>query len=447
VLRAGAAYVPVDVDSPAWRAAYIFRDCGVRVAFVSAERKQELASALASPAEFGGPSPHLIAVRSAPSGEGIRALLPKVTPSMQGDAGPARADDLAYVLYTSGSTGQPKGVVLPHRAGTSFIDWCSTAFNVREDDRFSSHAPFHFDLSILDLFLPIRHTATVVLFDAAASKEPVALARSIATHRISIWYSTPSILTMLAYYGKLSDHEYPALRTVLFAGEVFPVKHLRALKQIWTTPGFYNLYGPTETNVCTWHMIPDVIPAERSEPYPIGALCAHCRGRISDETGAQATRGEEGELCIAGPAVMNGYWNQQALTDAAIRMDADGTRWYRTGDVVVDDGSGILTFVGRRDRMIKRRGYRIELGEIETMLHRYPRVEGVAAVAHRDANGELRIVACLHCAGEPPGTIAMKQWCAEAMPAYMIPDRFLFLDALPTTSTDKIDYQRLLAMV
>lgn len=444
IMRVGAAYVPVDTDSPAWRAAWIFSDCGVRIAFVAEDRSAELREAVV--AEQPSAVPELVPLPRSTGGDAVRELC-RAVGAETGDAGPARADDLAYILYTSGSTGRPKGVMLSHRAAVSFVDWCTATFRPSAGDRFSSHAPFHFDLSILDLYVPLRHGATVVLFDAAAGKEPVSLGASIAEYQVTVWYSTPSILTMLAYYGKLTAREYPRLRTVLFAGEVFPVKHLRAIKAIWTAPVFYNLYGPTETNVCTWHRIPDVVPEERTDPYPIGELCSHCKGRVTDEEGHEVATGEEGELCIAGPSVMDGYWNRPDLTSAVFRVDGDGTHWYRTGDIVSDDGSGTFTFVGRRDRMVKRRGYRIELGEIETILHTHPGVEAVAALSHRDANGELRIVACIGCAGEQPGTIAMKTWCAEAMPVYMIPDRFLFLDSLPTTTTDKIDYQRLLAMV
>jgi acyl-coenzyme A synthetase/AMP-(fatty) acid ligase len=261
-----------------------------------------------------------------------------------------------------------------------------------------------------------------------------------------VWYSTPSILSLLAQYGKMQRHSYDALRTVLFAGEVFPIKHLRAVKALLPAPDWFNLYGPTETNVCTWYRVPDVVGDERTEPYPIGRVCAHLRGRIVDDTGAAVVEGE-GELCIAGPGVMLGYWNLPEQTARAFLVDEDGTRWYRTGDIVVPDDAGDLLFVGRRDRMVKRRGYRIELGEIEAGLYRHPAVREAAVVATAAADGVV-ITAFLSCRTAPaPTTIEMKRFCAETLPASMVPDRFVFHETLPKTSTDKLDYQTLATLL
>jgi non-ribosomal peptide synthetase component F len=141
--------------------------------------------------------------------------------------------DLAYILYTSGSTGKPKGVMLSHENAVSFVDWCSESFAPTAADRFSSHAPFHFDLSILDIHVCLKHGATLVLIGEDIGKDAPRLAQLIADERISIWYSAPSILALLAQFGGLAKHDYSSLRQVLFAGEVFAVKHLRALCELW----------------------------------------------------------------------------------------------------------------------------------------------------------------------------------------------------------------------
>jgi L-proline---[L-prolyl-carrier protein] ligase len=353
------------------------------------------------------------------------------------------ADDLAYVLYTSGSTGKPKGVMLSHRAAVSFVDWCSETFAPRAEDRFSSHAPLHFDLSILDLYLAFTHGATVVLIGEEVGKDPLRLAALMAEARLTVWYSAPSILSVLAQYGNLSRYDYSPLRLVLFAGEVFPVKHLRALKALVPHPRYFNLYGPTETNVCTFCEIPAVIPDERTTPYPIGKTCSHLRAKVVDAQGTEVTSSGEGELCITGPAVMQGYWNLPEQTARAFLLDSAGMRWYRTGDVVMEDADGNYLYLGRRDRMVKRRGYRIELGEIEAGLYRHPAVKEAAVIALADEAG-VRIRAFLSCQeGKRPSIVELKRFCAEVLPLYMVPDFFSFQAALPQTSTGKVDYQRL----
>jgi acyl-coenzyme A synthetase/AMP-(fatty) acid ligase len=276
-------------------------------------------------------------------------------------------------------------------------------------------------------------------------KDPVRLAALIAEKQISVWYSTPSILSLLAQYGKLEQYDYPALRTVLFAGEVFPVKHLKSLKERLPAPRYFNLYGPTETNVCTYHEIPAHIPEDRTRPFPIGKACSHYEIKVVDSTGQEVVVGQEGELCGSGPGVMQGYWHLPERTASAFLTDADGKRWYKTGDIVVEESDGSYTFVGRKDRMVKKRGYRVELGEVEAGLYRHPAIEEAAVIALSDEENGVRLKAFLSCheAEKRPSLIALKRFCTENLPAYMVPDLFSFQEALPKTSTDKIDYQKL----
>jgi acyl-coenzyme A synthetase/AMP-(fatty) acid ligase len=232
---------------------------------------------------------------------------------------------------------------------------------------------------------------------------------------------------------------------VLFAGEVFPVKHLRTLKNSLPGPGYFNLYGPTETNVCTFYEIPGHIPDERTQPYPIGEACSHCQAIVVNEQGQAVSAGQEGELCIGGPGVMQGYWNLPDRTAKAFLIDPSGQRWYKTGDIVVQDGNADYLYVGRRDRMIKKRGYRVELGEIEAGLYRHPAVKEAAVIALPDDENGVRVKAYISCreAEKRPSIIELKRFCAENLPIYMVPDLFAFEPALPKTSTDKIDYQKL----
>jgi acyl-coenzyme A synthetase/AMP-(fatty) acid ligase len=250
----------------------------------------------------------------------------------------------------------------------------------------------------------------------------------------------------LAQYGKLDQYEFPDLRLVLFAGEVFPIKHLRMLKDIVREPRYFNLYGPTETNVCTYYEIPATLTADHTKPFPIGEDCTHYRNmiRVVDEQGRDVGVGQEGELIAAGPGVMQGYWNLPERTSNAFLVDSSGQRWYKTGDVVIQDKDGNYIYVSRRDRMVKKRGYRVELGEIEAGLYKHPEVKEAAVIATSNDENGVQIKAFLSFkGGQNPSRIELKRFCAENLLAYMIPDYFSFLESLPKTSTDKIDYQKL----
>jgi len=441
-LQCGAAYVPVDPGAPIARNAYILNDCAVRIVVVEGPFEEKLRAEL----DLLGASAAFLIV-GATGGVPLRRTLDAMQaadPAPVATSAEVNLDDLAYILYTSGSTGKPKGVMLSHRNALSFVEWCSDLFQPAHDERFASHAPFHFDLSILDLYLPVMHGAALVLIPTETGKDPIGLAALISERRITSWYSAPSILSLLAQHGKLPQHDYAALRRVLFAGEVFPVKHLRTLTKLLPGPRYFNLYGPTETNVCTFLEIPDSIPEERSQPYPIGKVCSHCQAIVVDEQGQTVSTGQQGELCIGGPAVMQGYWNLPERTAQAFLIDPSGQRWYKTGDIVVQDANDDYVYVGRRDRMIKKRGYRVELGEIEAGLYRHPAVKEAAVVALPDDEG-VRVKAYISCkeAEKRPSIIELKRFCAENLPIYMVPDLFAFQPDLPKTSTDKIDYQKL----
>lgn len=441
-LRSGAAYVPVDPGAPATRGSAILADAGVRAVVTT----HALAGGLRRHWPGQGHLPRLIVVDAA--GDDVSSHDAAWDEVMADDAPtpltPSRApDDLAYVLYTSGSTGKPKGVMLSHANAFTFLDWCESTFAPRGEDRFSAHAPFHFDLSVFDLFVSCRAGATLVLIGEALGKEPARLGTFLAERRISVWYSAPSILALLAQYGGLERTGFPAPRLVLFAGEVFPILPLRRLRSLWPKAEMWNLYGPTETNVCTALPIPLTIPSDRSSPFPIGTVCEPMRARAVNVNGSEVPRGELGELVIAGPGVMRGYFGQPELTARAFINDEAGEAWYRTGDLVVDDGGGCYQFHGRRDRMVKKRGYRIELGEIESVLHRHESVRRAAVIAKPDDEG-VSITAFVALEPEhKKSVIAMKKHCTRYLPHYMVPDAIAFLPDLPTTSTDKVDYQQL----
>lgn len=407
ILRLGAVYVPVDGSSPVARVAAIARDCaacavvtnGAWTARISAELGQEVRiEELDAPY---GPAP-AVNVAAAP-------------------------EDLAYILYTSGSTGTPKGVCLTHENARAFVDWAHDLLAPGEHDRFANHAPFTFDLSVLDLYVAFRVGASVHLIPPELSFAPMQLVEFLHAERISVWYSVPSALAVMMRFGGLLDRPAPeTLHTVLFAGEPFPIVQLRDLAG-WTGARMMNFYGPTETNVCTYYEVAKA-DLDRDRPVPIGAAAGGDRVWALRDDGGVAAEGEEGELVVDGPTVMSGYWGHPPQSGP-----------YRTGDLVRALPDGSFDYLGRRDQMVKIRGHRVELGEVESVVENHDDVVEAAAVAVGEGVDTRLVVFVAPRSGRDLGVLALRQYLTQHLPRYMVADEVRILSPLPRNDNGKID--------
>lgn len=457
VLRAGAAYVPLDPTAPLSRVLSIAHQCGLRLLIAGVPQMNKLVASEDALRELPLEQVLVLGEKATPPVEeetprlGGRVALTGLTlPSLlAADARPAPAlsdlspDDAAYILYTSGSTGIPKGVRISHRTSLFFVRWAAAEVGLSPADRCSNHAPLFFDLSVFDIFSTLLAGGTVVIVPPAYSAFPRSLAGYIEAQRITTWYSVPSTLVDLLREGDLRTRDLSALRTVIFAGEVFPMPALRQLMEALPGRRFHNWYGPTETNVCTAYPLP-AIPDEQAREIPIGRVCDGLTGVLVSDDGAVVSGVGEGELLIAGPAVMQGYHGMPEQTAKVMTERPGEGAFYRTGDLVRRDESGLLFYVGRRDAMVKVRGYRVELGEVESALLRIPGVKegAVAAVPAPDGSRLLLCFIVVDPQGGPSPE-AVQAALKERLPHYMLPSRLLALPRLPRTPTGKVDRRTL----
>jgi clorobiocin biosynthesis protein CloN4 len=321
----------------------------------------------------------------------------------------------------------PKGVCISHRNALAFVEWARDAIAATGQDRFANHAPFHFDLSVLDLYVAFAVGASVHLIPDGMAYAPRRLVEFLDDARISILYVVPSVLALLEEQADLMTRPGLALRAVLFAGEPCPIRVLRRMRQAWPLMRLWNLYGPTETNVCTAYEVHDV-PEERVLPVPIGQAVSGDRVWAVRADGAVVGPGEEGELLVEGPTVMLGYWGREP----------QGGRPYATGDLVRRLEDGNYQYVGRRDHMVKVRGHRIELGDVEAALGAHPDVREVAVVVRGEGTA-ARLVAVVAAGARRPHLLELKRHCAERLPRFMIVDDVNYLEALPRTRNGKVD--------
>jgi amino acid adenylation domain-containing protein len=411
-LLAGAIYVPINPKWPRERIESTVADCTARLVI-----------------EGDTYPPRIVDCRT---GATMPWSLQSNSPAAVDSLPRADIGDPALILFTSGSTGRPKGVVLSHRAVGAFVKWSAREFQISSSDRIACPSPLGFDLSTFDIFNMALRGATCVLVPDHVVWMPRFLVQFLIETRITCWYSVPSILAGMLREGRMAEHEYPALRLILFAGEVFPGPNVARLQAAVPQADCANLYGPTETNVVTWCRVPRGF--DGSQPLPIGRPCPYASVTVDAASG---------ELLAGGDSLMSGYWNRPEDTLRAF-VTLEGTLYYRTGDRVSLAPDGSYSFLGRLDRQVKRRGFRIELGEIEAALARHEDILEAAAVAAEDELVGTVITAFVRARALDAVTLAKaKAHCAQTLPLYMLPDHILFLDTIPKGNRGKIDYMAL----
>ena len=360
-------------------------------------------------------------------------------------SGPSEA---AYLLFTSGSTGMPKGVVVNHASVIRFVEWAVKYAELGSGDRLSGHPPLHFDLSMLDLFGAFAAGAQLHLVPPEVNIRPHGVAEFIREHRLTQWFSVPSVLTYAAKFDAVQPGDFPTLKRVLWCGEVLPTPTLMYWMRRLSHVRFTNLYGPTETTIASSYYPVDQCPQDPAAPIPIGTACPGEDLLVLDETGRPVLPGHMGELYIGGCGLSPGYWRDPERTRAAFVPHPLGpdpsTRLYRTGDMARVGDDGLVYFLGRKDTQIKCRGYRIELGEIEAALHTIPGVYACAVVAVPSQGFEGVTICCAYvpAPGASLTPIEARRHLGAVLPPHMVPLRWMVFERLPYNANGKIDRQQ-----
>jgi len=434
-LRAGCAYVPVDPYAPTERNAEIHTECAVRVALVE---ERFAAGYREATARLGG-AVNVQVLGEVGLGDAVGAWAPPAASIGTGGAGAAPVAP-ACVIYTSGSTGRHKGWVMTRAAVEAHARWCHDLLRPGAGDVFASHAQFNFGMSLFDVFSSLGCGAALVLVPDEIRQFARHVADLLARERVTIWFSGPAILALIGALDDLEQRDLGTLRVVAFAGEPFPAPALATLRRRLPHPRYFNFYGSTETNVAAFYELP--VGATFDAPPPIGRPCAHYEARVVGLGGESLPADGVGELQLRGVGLTSGYLNQPELTRERLIDAGDGLPWYRTGDLASRLPGGDLRYAGRIGRMVKLRGYRVEPGEIETRLHEHPEIKEAGVVAVDGPRG-LQLVA--HLAGARLSAVELKTFCAVKLPAYMIPERFVYHAALPRNLRGKVDFERLRA--
>ena len=349
--------------------------------------------------------------------------------------------DPVYIMYTSGSTGMPKGIAIAHRSVFDYAHWIVSTFDITEESIFGSQAPFYFDNSVLDIYSCLLTGAKLVIIPEELFQFPARLPEFIDEKHVDTIFWIPTVMINVANSGALDEEgrKLPHLKRVMFCGEPMPNKPLNVWRKRLPGVLFANLYGPTEiTDVCTYYIVDREF--EDSDPLPIGIPCKNTRTLILTENDTKADTGEIGELCILGSSLALGYWRSPDITEKAFTDNPLNSNYkekiYHTGDLVFMSEDGLIMFVGRKDSQIKHKGNRIELGEIETAAKSIPGIQNACVLYDQT---EQQIVLFIESTDDSLTLRIINNSLIKLVPKYMLPGKLTAMEKLPYNANGKID--------
>jgi amino acid adenylation domain-containing protein len=351
--------------------------------------------------------------------------------------------DTAYLLFTSGSTGEPKGIAVKHQNILHLIEVMTSKYGFNPDDRFIQNADYSFDFSVAEIFLSFASGGCLYCTPKSQCMTP---ARFVSEHKITVWTSVPSVANFLSKFNLLKTIFFPTLRYAFFCGEPLLAEMAEEFSVAAPNAKIINLYGPTEAAVFfTEYRFNSNLSECPNGVVPIGKPFDSLNITVISEKGQPVKSGDVGELCLSGPQVVSSYWKDQGLTHEKFVEEFWGAPskflWYKTGDLVKSDQNGDLIFIGRTDDQLQVSGYRVELGEIEHVLRTFAEVGRAVALAYSDYNDQKYIIAFYE--GKQLDKNELKNACSNNLPYYMVPKEFHYMEVLPINKNGKIDKENL----